>query len=164
MNSLLGFLVVLLTFSPVLHAETHQQLIARVLKAADKNHDGKLSLGEYLPLDVQAKHHGEAHFESGDANLDGFLDVIELAETLKKQTWFAILSEGTDACFARLDANKDGKLDATEYRKISRMGAHAGQHFSSADTDKDGFLSLAEFAAHAEAKLNAVAQPPKRYQ
>ena len=59
-------------------------LIARILKAADKDHDGKLNLAEYLPLDVQAKHHGEQHFKSGDANADGFIDASELATTLHK--------------------------------------------------------------------------------
>ena len=63
-------------------------LIARILKAADKDHDGKLNLAEYLPLDVQAKHHGDQHFKSGDANADGFIDASELATTLHKQTWF----------------------------------------------------------------------------
>lgn len=161
MNCRLRFLIVLLAFPAALPAETNEPLITRVMKAADKNHDGKLSLAEYLPLDVQAKHHGEEHFKAGDANHDGFLDPTELPAKLHKQTWFAILSEGTDACFARLDANKDGKLDATEYRKISRMGAHAEQHFRGADTDHDGFLSPAEFAAHAEAKLKALAESQK---
>ena len=63
-------------------------LIARILKAADKDHDGKLNLAEYLPHDVQAKHHGDQHIESGNANADGFIDASELATTLHKQTWF----------------------------------------------------------------------------
>lgn len=57
------------------------------------------------------------------------------------------------ALFTRLDAIKDGKLDATEYRKISKMGGHSQQHFNGADTNKDGFLDLTEFTAHAGAKL-----------
>jgi Ca2+-binding EF-hand superfamily protein len=55
--------------------------------------------------------------------------------------------------------NKDGKLDATEYRKISKMGHHANQQFNGADSNKDGFLDLAEFAAHAESKLGALEKP-----
>ena len=159
MKSLLAAL--LLAPLAALPAGTDQPLITRIIQPADKNHDGKLSLAEYLPLDVQAKHHGEEHFKAGDANHDGFLDATELAATLQKQTWFAILSEGTDACFARLDANKDGKLDAAEYRKISRMGAHAEQHFRGADTDHDDFLSPAEFTSHAEAKLKTLAESPE---
>ncbi|MEY4485232.1 MAG: EF-hand domain pair [Verrucomicrobiota bacterium] len=130
--------------------------ISTVMQRADLNHDGKLCLAEYLPLDVQAKHHGDEHFTAGDTNHDGFLDPLELGETLKKQTWFAILSEGTEACFARIDANKDDKLDLTEYRKISRMGAHAEQHFKSADRDDDSFLNKAEFTTHAGHVLEAI--------
>ncbi|MCB1278443.1 hypothetical protein [Prosthecobacter sp.] len=153
----------LLLSAASLLASDDAPLITRILKAADKDYDGKLTLAEYLPLDVQAKHHGDEHFKSGDANADGFIDASELATTLHKQTWFAILSEGIEPCFARLDANQDGKLDAAEYRKISRMGAHAEQHFKGADTDKDGFLSKAEFAAHAGARLKTVeAATPKR--
>ena len=135
----------LLLSAASLLASDDAPLITRILKAADKDYDGKLTLAEYLPLDVQAKHHGDEHFKSGDANADGFIDASELATTLHKQTWFAFLSEGIEPCFARLDANQDGKLDAAEYRKISRMGAHAEQHFKGADTDKDGEVTPWEF-------------------
>jgi Ca2+-binding EF-hand superfamily protein len=144
--------------------EPSAALMQRILKAADKTNDSKLSLEEYKPLDVQAKHHGDEHFKAGDKNSDGFIDATELAGALNKQTWFAILSEGTQACFTRLDSNQDGKLNAIEYRKISRMGAHAEQHFKGADTDKNGFLDLTEFTAHAEHKLTMLesGQPKKK--
>ena len=137
-------------------------LIARIIQAADKNRDGKLTLAEYLPLDVQARHHGDEHFKSGDANADGFIDASELPAALRKQTWFAILSEGIEPCFTRLDTDKDGKLDAAEYRKISRMGAHAEQHFKGTDADKDGFLSMTEFTSHAESRLRAIEEGAPR--
>lgn len=152
MKSILTLLV--LSSVPLLAADD-APLIARIIKAADKNKDQKLTLAEYLPLDVQARHHGDEHFKTGDANADGFIDATELATALHKQTWFAILSEGIEPCHTRLDTDKDGKLNATEYRKISRMGAHAEQHFNGADADKDGFLSMAEFTSHAEAKVKA---------
>ncbi len=148
-------ILTLLSSVPLLAADD-APLIARIMKAADKNNDQKLTLAEYLPLDVQAKHHGEEHFKTGDANADGFIDAAELPAALRKQTWFAILSEGIEPCFTRLDTDKDGQLNATEYRKISRMGAHAEQHFKGTDADKDGFLSMAEFTSHAEAKLKAL--------
>ncbi len=149
-------------FLATLSFASETEVARRALQAADKNHDEKLDLGEYLPLDVQARHHGAQHFENGDANADGFLDVTELAATLHKQTWFAILSEGTEACFARIDADNDGKLTVPEYRQTSRMGGHAEQHFKGADTNQDGFLDLSELAAHAEHRLVAAANPKKK--
>lgn len=142
-----------LTAASLISAEPSPALMQRILKAADKDKDGRLSLEEYKLLDVQARHHGDEHFKAGDTDGNGFIAASELASALKKQTWFAILSDGIEPCVARLDANKDGKLDATEYRKISKMGHHSDQHFKGADTNKDGFLDLTEFTAHAEAKL-----------
>ncbi len=137
-------------------------VIERVMLIADKDKDGRLTLAEYLPLDVQARHHGDEHFKKGDANGDGFLDRVELATVLRKQTWFAILSEGAESCFARLDLDNNRKLDAREYRKVSRMGGHAEQHHRGADTDRDGQLNLAEFKTHAEAKLKSAAELTNR--
>lgn len=156
MRRIAPFLAVAVAAGALIASEPGAELVQRVLKAADKNKDGRLSLEEYQPLDVQAVHHGEEHFKAGDANHDGFLDAAELAVVLCKQTWFAILCEGAGACFSRLDANRDGKLDAAEYRKISKMGHHSDQHFKGADTDGDGFLDLAEFTAHAGQKLQAL--------
>jgi Ca2+-binding EF-hand superfamily protein len=44
--------------------------------------------------------------------------------------------------FAKLDGNKDGKLDPAD------RGAHMGTMFDKLDTDKDGKISREEFAAH----------------
>jgi Ca2+-binding EF-hand superfamily protein len=137
-------------------AEPSSQLMQRIMNAADKDKDGKLSLEEFKRLDVQAKHHGDEHFKAGDKNSDGFIDAAELADALKKQTWFAILSEGIEPCFTRIDATKDGKLDSTEYRRLSKMGGHSQQHFKSADANKDSFLDFSEFTAHAEHRLAAL--------
>jgi Ca2+-binding EF-hand superfamily protein len=157
MKRLITITALLLAAPATLHAtEPSAVLMQRIMKAADKNKDGMLSLDEYKALDVQALHHGEEHFKAGDTNHDDFIDTTELAGALSKQTWFAILSEGAEPCFARIDANKDGKLDATEYRKISKMGHHSEQHFKGADANKDSLLDLAEFTVHAEQKLKTL--------
>lgn len=145
-----------LSFATVAHAEPGTALMLRILHASDKNKDGKLTLEEYKPLDVQGLHHGDEHFKAGDKNSDGFIDAAELASALNKQTWFAILNEGIDTSFARIDANKDSKLDASEYRKISKMGHHSEQHFKGADANHDRCLDFSEFTAHAEHKLIAL--------
>jgi Ca2+-binding EF-hand superfamily protein len=145
-----------LTAASLIGADPSPALMQHIMKAADKDKDGRLSLEEYKPLDVQARHHGDEHFKAGDTDGDGFIAADELAHALKKQTWFAILSEGIEPCFARMDANKDNKLDASEYRKISKMGHHSEQHFKGADANHDGFLDLTEFTTHAEGKLKRV--------
>jgi Ca2+-binding EF-hand superfamily protein len=129
------------------------KVVQRAMKAADRNKDQKLNVAEYLALDVQAAHHGDEHFAAADANHDGFLDQVELGMALRKQTWFAILQERVDVCFARLDEDKSGSLNVSEYKRMSRMGHHAEQHFNGADTNHDGSLDLLEFTAHANAKL-----------
>jgi len=167
MRPSLFFLLTLIPWAALPAAELNQPkptLLQRIMTAADKNKDGKLSVLEYKTLDVQATHHGDAHFEASDTNKDGFIDITELAGALSRQTWYTILSEGTEACFNRLDSNKDAKLDIKEFRPISKMGAHTEQHFKSADTNKDGFLDLDEFSGLAEHKIVKAPEvsPPKK--
>ena len=50
-------------------------------------------------------------------------------------------SQMADDAFAKLDANKDGKLSKSEMAKDPKAA-----HFSMLDTDKNGSLSRAEFA------------------
>ncbi|WP_176597417.1 MULTISPECIES: EF-hand domain-containing protein [Sphingobium] len=67
-----------------------------------------------------------------DANKDGAVTKAELTAAL-------------EARFARLDANKDGKLDQAD-RDILRQ-QRLDERFAALDTDKNGQISKAEFAA-----------------
>lgn len=67
-----------------------------------------------------------------DANRDGTITKAELTAAL-------------EARFARLDANKDGKL-TREDREILRQ-QRLDERFAAMDTDKNGQISKAEFAA-----------------
>jgi len=108
-----SLVLLLLTATSFTAVEPSATLMQRIMKAADKNNDGKRTLEEYKTLDVQARHHGDEHFKVGDKNSDGFIDATELAGALNKQTWFAILSEGIEASFTRIDANKDIRVRRT---------------------------------------------------
>jgi hypothetical protein len=58
-----------------------------------------------------------------------------------------------EAAFTAADANKDGKLDLTEFKKaiepqiLAQLGEAVGQMKDQRDTDADGFVSKAEFLA-----------------
>jgi hypothetical protein len=54
-----------------------------------------------------------------------------------------------------LDADKDGRLSAMEAANDSKLAAG----FTQADTDKDGYLSSAEYQAMASGSQDAAAQP-----
>lgn len=53
------------------------------------------------------------------------------------------LAQGSPATFESLDANKDGRISATEARKDKTVSSR----FASADKDQDGYLNRAEFEA-----------------
>lgn len=53
--------------------------------------------------------------------------------------------EAIEAAFARADSNGDGKLSRDESQRFPEIAAR----FDELDTNRDGFLSLAEFAVGA---------------
>ncbi|AEG50247.1 EF hand repeat-containing protein [Sphingobium chlorophenolicum L-1] len=67
-----------------------------------------------------------------DANKDGAVTKAELTAALETR-------------FARLDANKDGKLDQADRDMLRQQ--RLDKRFAALDTDKNGQISKAEFAA-----------------
>ena len=95
---------------------------AAMFKAKDTNHDGKLTLEEYLyrfPDEAE----GRRRFPTFDTNKDGFLSLEEYSTDPKK-------SAESQARFKRFDKNNDGKVSREEF--VGPAGRHGrgtvGQH------------------------------------
>lgn len=93
---------------------------------ADANHDGKLALAEFTPL-------AERRLQKMDGNGDKAVTAAEIEARLQE-----VLKRRLERTMALMDTNKDGSITQRELDKI------AADMFNSADTDKDGDLSMAE--------------------
>ena len=97
-----------------------------------------------------------AEFKASDTNRDGFLSRAEVgARTGRMDVGATKMSPQqvamlTDTLFARADANRDGKLSASEMQRM--LTATARRY----DTNGDGVVSIAEREAARAATLNEV--------
>ncbi len=103
----------------------------------DKNHDGRVELGE-LP------DRARDWWAKADADGDGALSRTEIQGAMRQRM---------QERFTRADADGDGKLTAAE------AGPRKWQHMSAADADADGAVTLAEYQAALQSGKLA---PPRR--
>ena len=104
--------------------------VGRLLKAIDRNNDGKLSFDEWLARP------GEAWFVKMDENQDGRVSRHELA----KGDSFLLNGDRVDRAFTTCDRNGDGFLTPDEFPDKPPETV-----FVYVDDNGDGKLSLAEF-------------------
>ncbi|MCW5773695.1 MAG: EF-hand domain-containing protein [Rhodospirillaceae bacterium] len=112
-------------------ARSRQFLVRRVeveFKAFDANGDGKLTKAE-----VDAARGKPMLLLIADANHDGVVTKEELAKAFAGRG-----ATARDRMFARLDADKDGKISAAEYQ------ASGEQRFARLDRNKDGVITADE--------------------
>ncbi len=86
-----------------------------------------------------------------------------LAGALCLGTGLPVLAQGSseaDQAFATYDADKDGKLSAAEFGKVTTSDGKKAS-MQEWDTDGDGSISKAEFAAKYAAELGAPKAPKK---
>jgi Ca2+-binding EF-hand superfamily protein len=81
-------------------AQFQARRLARVMKA-DTDHDGRISLAEWMAAHAKGPGDPARQFERLDADHDGFVTPAEIQPMLAKR-------------FARLDANHDGVLSPDE--------------------------------------------------
>lgn len=119
----------------------------------DTNKDGKLSKEE-MPRRGDRKHSGRG---------DGPRDAMAKLDTDKDGRISRAESAAAEGRFAtrfdEMDANKDGYVDRTDHELRSKQ--RKDEWFASADADKDGKLSRAEFdAAKAKRGERVGPRPP----
>jgi hypothetical protein len=117
----------LLAISPAMAQQvTPEQAIGYV----DKDGDGKCSLQEFLAFQV-------TRIAQFDANADGILQFAEFKESLQ--------GDGKKNAQRSYDAfNTEGKVKGLTQREF--LGYHAYVFKTYIDTDKDGFMSAAEWS------------------
>lgn len=131
------------------HAAGHSSIVQRdVWVRLDADADGRISATE---ADADATFDG--NFAAIDANKDGFVSDVEYRTFAKVDT-----SQGAGnaashssvvqrATWSRLDTDADGRISAVE----ADADAGTDGSFSAIDSNSDGFITDAEFRAHAKA-------------
>ena len=105
------------------------QKVMELLKEADTNNDGKVSLEE---LKAVRPHITEERFKRMDTNNDGFITKEDVRD------W----AEHARAKFKQADTDNDGKLSREEVKKL--FPNMNDEVFNRKDENKDGFLTLEE--------------------
>jgi Ca2+-binding EF-hand superfamily protein len=118
-------------------AETATPRMLKRVQEADANRDGAVTRAEFAA-------YRRAQFARMDRDGDGFITQGDIA----KIRMFMPRELEPDTMIARFDTNGDGRIDPDE------LADGPAPVFDLADTDSDGVVSPAEFAA-ADAKLKA---------
>jgi len=102
------------------HINCTKEEIKNLIEIADKNNDGFISQSEFVGVNkkVQDKDKktievAERAFSLMDRNHDGFISKQEMLQSTKNLT-----EKQIRAVFKRNDANKDGKLDKSEFTEM----------------------------------------------
>lgn len=133
------------------HAAPHSDVVQRDLwTRLDTDGDGKIS-----PTEADADTSFDADFVSMDGDGDGFVSDTEYRSFAKVDTAQGAADAAghsavvTRSTWARLDVDHDGRISATE----ADVDTSFDGAFSVMDSDGDGFVTDAEYRAHAKAQL-----------
>lgn len=90
-----------------------------MLTEADLNHDGKVTLAEFLVMmaasDPDPKDELLNAFKIFDKDGSGFITTTEFKETMEEQGGKKMSMKTVESIVAEADTNKDGKIDYAEF-------------------------------------------------
>ena len=133
------------------HAASHSDVVQRDLWARlDTDADGQISATE-----ADADTTFDTDFAAMDSNGDNLVSDTEYRTFAKADTAQGAADAAghstvvTRSTWARLDVNHDGRISATE----ADVDTSFDSAFAAMDSDGDGFVTDAEYRAHAKAQL-----------
>lgn len=99
------------------HAD--RKTAASMLEEADLDHDGKVTLSEFLTMmaaaDPDPKDELLHAFRTFDKDGSGFITTAEFQETMEVQGHKRMSMKTVESIVAEADTNKDGKIDYNEF-------------------------------------------------
>lgn len=103
------------------------RILDLAFSALDTNKDGKISKDEF-------EANRPERMKTADANSDGKVTKKEFEDFIVKQA-----RERADRMFAKMDTNKDGRLDDADAKMV------ADERFDRVDANHDGYITKDEF-------------------
>ena len=114
----------------------------------DKDGSKSISYPEFSTYIYYSPKHGPDSFRKTDQDGDGVLDATEFNTALSGVSWWKLSRMAADKWFEQSDENKDGTLSIKEFASICTSGNHIENIFKRADGDKSGGLTRSETEAY----------------
>jgi Ca2+-binding EF-hand superfamily protein len=114
----------------------------------DKDGSKSISYPEFSTYIYYSPKHGPDSFRKTDQDGNGVLDATEFNTALSSVSWWKLSRMAADKWFEQSDENKDGTLSIKEFASICTSGNHIENIFKRADGDKSGGLTLSETEAY----------------
>ena len=114
----------------------------------DKDGSKSISYPEFSTYIYYSPKHGPDSFRKTDQDGDGVLDATEFNTALSGVSWWKLSRMAADNWFDQSDENKDGTLSIKEFASICTSGNHIENIFKRADGDKSGGLTRSETEAY----------------
>ena len=114
----------------------------------DKDGSKSISYPEFSTYIYFSPKHGPDSFRKTDQDSDGVLNAAEFNKALSGVSWWKLSRTTPDEWFVQADENKDGTLSIKEFAIICTSGNHIENIFKRADEDNSGGLTQRETEAY----------------